>query len=138
MKFTLSEMAISIKRTLSILVFICISVSAHSNTFLQSDSLQCEPSERAKKANIFNRTIKYLGKMLEQDPFYVRPHRFNMTLMPQYTYGYEYLNSKHLVSVGSFCSIASGQTIVPNDHRLDWVTTSSIASLKEFFFVIFI
>ena len=90
MKFTLSKTAISIKRRFLLFMFIFISVSAHSNTLLQSDSLQCEPSQKAKKTNIFNRTIKYLGKMLEQDPFYVRPHRFNMTLMPQYTYGYEY------------------------------------------------
>ena len=37
-------------------------------------------------------------------------------------------------SIGSFCSIAEGQLIVPNDHRLDWITTSPIASLKEFSF----
>jgi lipopolysaccharide transport system ATP-binding protein len=60
--------------------------------------------------------------------------KFNNVKVGKYTYGYEYLNSKHLVSIGSFCSIASGQTIVPNDHKLDWVTTSPIASLKEFSF----
>lgn len=60
--------------------------------------------------------------------------KFNNVKVGKYTYGYEYLNSKYLVSVGSFCSIASGQTIVPNDHKLDWVTTSPIASLKEFSF----
>ena len=60
--------------------------------------------------------------------------RYNNVKVGRYTYGYEYLNSKYLVSIGSFCSIASGQIIVPNDHRLDWVTTSPIASLKEFSF----
>ena len=39
------------------------------------------------------------------------------------------------MSIGSFCSIADGQTVVPNDHRMDWITTSPIASLKEFGFV---
>ena len=53
----------------------------------------------------------------------------------RYTYGYKYLDYRHLVSIGSFCSIADGQTVVPNDHRLDWITTSPIASLKEFSFV---
>ena len=60
--------------------------------------------------------------------------KFNNVKVGKYTYGYEYLTSKYLVSIGAFCSIASGQTIVPNDHRLDWVTTSPIASLKEFSF----
>lgn len=53
----------------------------------------------------------------------------------RYTYGYKYLDYRHLVSIGSFCSIADGQTVVPNDHRMDWITTSPIASLKEFGFV---
>ena len=60
--------------------------------------------------------------------------KYNNIKVGRYTYGYEHLNSKWLVSIGAFCSIASGQTICPNDHRLDWVTTSPIASLKEFSF----
>ena len=60
--------------------------------------------------------------------------KYNNVKVGRYTYGYEHLNSKWLVSIGAFCSIASGQTIVPNDHRMDWVTTSPIASLKEFSF----
>ena len=60
--------------------------------------------------------------------------KHNNIKVGRYTYGYEHLSSKWLVSIGAFCSIASGHTIVPNDHRLDWVTTSPIASLKEFSF----
>lgn len=60
--------------------------------------------------------------------------KYNNVKVGRFAYGYEHLQSKHLVSIGSFCSIASGQTIVPNDHRLDWVTTSPIASLKDFTF----
>ena len=60
--------------------------------------------------------------------------KYNKVKVGRFTYGYEHLNSKHLVSIGSFCSIAAGQIIVPNDHRLDWVTTSPIASLKDFSF----
>lgn len=37
--------------------------------------------------------------------------------------------------IGAFCSIAAGQTIVPNDHRTDWVTTSPICSMEVFKFV---
>lgn len=53
----------------------------------------------------------------------------------RYTYGYQYLDNDNVKSIGAFCSIAEGQLIVPNDHRLDWITTSPIASLKEFSFV---
>lgn len=52
----------------------------------------------------------------------------------RYTYGYQHLYSSSVKSIGAFCSIAEGQIVVPNDHRLDWVTTSPIASLKEFSF----
>lgn len=52
----------------------------------------------------------------------------------RYTYGYQYLDNVNVKSIGAFCSIAEGQLIVPNDHRLDWITTSPIASLKEFSF----
>ena len=52
----------------------------------------------------------------------------------KFTYGYQYMDYPHVRSIGSFCSIAANQTIVPNDHRMDWVTTSPIASLKDFSF----
>lgn len=52
----------------------------------------------------------------------------------KYTYGYQYLNNDHVESIGAFCSIAEGQLVVPNDHRMDWITTSPIASLKQFSF----
>ena len=60
--------------------------------------------------------------------------KYNHIRVGKYSYGYEHLRSKYLVSVGRYTSIAIGQTVVPNDHRLDWVTTSPIASLKEFSF----
>lgn len=52
----------------------------------------------------------------------------------RYTYGYQYLDNDNVKCIGAFCSIAEGQLIVPNDHRLDWITTSPIASLKDFSF----
>ena len=52
----------------------------------------------------------------------------------RYTYGYQYLDNDNVKRIGAFCSIAEGQLIVPNDHRLDWITTSPIASLKDFSF----
>ncbi len=52
----------------------------------------------------------------------------------KYTYGYQQLQNDNVVSIGAFCSIAVDVLVVPNDHRMDWVTTSPIASLKEFGF----
>ena len=52
----------------------------------------------------------------------------------KYTYGYQYLNNNNIESIGAFCSIAEGQLVIPNDHRMDWITTSPIASLKQFSF----
>ena len=52
----------------------------------------------------------------------------------KFTYGYQYMDYQYVKSIGSFCSIAANQTIVPNDHRMDWVTTSPVASLREFNF----
>ena len=53
----------------------------------------------------------------------------------KYTYGYEFIEHKMLKNVGAFSSIASGSVIVPNDHKIEWVTTSPILALKEFDFV---
>lgn len=51
----------------------------------------------------------------------------------QYSYGFECIDNYNVKNIGAFCSIAKVY-IVPNDHRIDWVTTSPILSLKEFDF----
>lgn len=48
------------------------------------------------------------------------------------TYGYENIKHSRIKSIGSFCSIASEQIIVPNAHRMDWVSTSPILAVKDF------
>ena len=53
----------------------------------------------------------------------------------RYTYGYAQITNKNVCRIGAFTSIGENLLIVPNDHRIDWVTTSPIASLKEFCFV---
>lgn len=60
--------------------------------------------------------------------------KFNNTVIGKYTYGYEFLQDNHVAKIGAFTSIGAGQTVVPNDHRLDWVSTSPILSLEEFGF----
>lgn len=62
-------------------------------------------------------------------------YRYSGISVGKYTYGYEYLRNKNIKSVGAFCSIAEGVRVVPNDHRMDWVTTSPIASHTDFSFV---
>ena len=61
--------------------------------------------------------------------------RFLDIKIGRYTYGFEYLRSEYLKSIGSFCSVASGQCVVPNDHRMDFVTTSPIVQVETFGFV---
>lgn len=61
--------------------------------------------------------------------------KYNNIQVGKYTYGYQYMYSDNLQSIGSFCSIAPIRRIVPNDHRMDFITTSPIVSLKRFGFV---
>ncbi|MDO4920606.1 MAG: CatB-related O-acetyltransferase [Phascolarctobacterium sp.] len=52
----------------------------------------------------------------------------------RYTYGYQNLGTLFVKKIGAFCSIAPHSITVPNGHNMDWVTTSSIATLKEYGF----
>lgn len=61
--------------------------------------------------------------------------KYNNVTVGKFTYGYDELYSPHLKAIGAFTSIGPNQIIVPNDHRMDWLTTSPILSLKEFSFI---
>lgn len=61
--------------------------------------------------------------------------KYNDIDVGKYTYGYEYVKNPLLKSIGAFCSIAPFSIIVPNDHKIEWTTTSPILALKEFEFV---
>lgn len=61
--------------------------------------------------------------------------KYNNVVVGKFTYGYDELYSPYLKTIGAFTSIGPNQIIVPNDHRMDWVTTSPVLSLKEFSFV---
>ena len=43
-----------------------------------------------KKKNFFYKIVDFIDGLLEQDTAYVAPNKFNLSIMPQYTYGYEY------------------------------------------------
>lgn len=60
--------------------------------------------------------------------------KYNNVIVGKFTYGYDELYSPYLKTIGAFTSIGPNQIIVPNDHRMDWVTTSPVLSLKEFSF----
>ncbi len=53
----------------------------------------------------------------------------------KYTYGFYNITNDYIKEIGSFTSIASNVIIVPNDHKMDWVTTSPILAMKDFGFV---
>lgn len=81
---------------------------------------------------VLKRSYKKYGRLDSLGRYFF--DRYTGIPVGRYTYGYQYLDNDNVKSIGSFCSIAEGQLIVPNDHRLDWITTSPIASLKEFSF----
>lgn len=65
-------------------------LSSKEYNFFETDTLQKQQIPSDKKTNFFKRTISFIDKQLEQDTFYVSPNRFNLTVMPEYSYGYEY------------------------------------------------
>ena len=78
------------KRIILLLLLFCIpSLSKGTGTF-NADSLQEREIPTTKRENIFHRTVNFIERLLEQDTFYVEPNRYNLSVMPQYTYGYEY------------------------------------------------
>ena len=78
------------KKAILLILLICISISVQGRNLHQPDSLQVIQSSTTKNGNFFKKIVKFVNKQLEQDSFYVQPNKYNMTIMPQYTYGYEY------------------------------------------------
>lgn len=69
---------------------IYIPLSAKGIDLSCADTLQEKQASAIKKENLFNRTVNFIDRLLEQDTFYVSPTLYNLSVMPQYTYGYEY------------------------------------------------
>lgn len=61
--------------------------------------------------------------------------KYNKVEVGRYTYGYQNLGTLFIKKIGAFCSIAPHSITVPNGHNMNWVTTSSVAFLKEYGFV---
>ena len=81
---------------------------------------------------IYKRSRKKYGREDNLSRYFIE--KYSNRLIGRYTYGFEFLQDDHVKSIGAFTSIGEGQIVVPNDHRLDWVSTSPILSLKEFGF----
>lgn len=62
-------------------------------------------------------------------------HKYRKIDIGKYTYGYRFLNYDTVKQIGSFTSIASGSIVVPNDHKIEWVTTSPVLAVKNFGFI---
>lgn len=60
--------------------------------------------------------------------------KYNNVEVGRYTYGYSNLGTLFVKKIGAFCSIAPHSITVPNGHNMKWITSSSIAFLKEYSF----
>ena len=83
---------------------ICIPLSAKGTGFSCADSLQEINTSAIKKENRFYRAVNFIDKLLEQDTLYVDPNKYNLSIMPQYTYGNEFYrfsadNKKQSISI---------------------------------------
>lgn len=92
----------------------------------------CKGTTKCPAFIVKNSALKYGRKDILRRYWY---KRYKNILIGKYTYGYEFIENKSLKSIGAFCSIAPGMVIVPNDHRMDWVTTSPILAVKDFLFI---
>lgn len=92
----------------------------------------CKGTTKCPAFIVKNSALKHGRKDILRRYWY---KRYKNILIGKYTYGYEFIENKSLKSIGAFCSIAPGTVIVPNDHRMDWVTTSPILAVKDFLFI---
>lgn len=75
---------------LFLFLLLCIPLSLRATSLTEPDNGDNGSYPITKKKNFFYKTVDFIGKLLEQDTAYVTPNRFNLRVMPQYTYGYEY------------------------------------------------
>lgn len=70
---------------------------------------------------LYNYSKKRYGNKDNLARYYTEKY-FNISV-GKYTWGYKYIRDDIIKSIGAFCSIARNQLVVPNGHRLDYVTT---------------
>lgn len=84
------KIAINYKKGFIILLAILTPLFSKGANIHVSDTLQNEQAKSVKKDNFFWDVVNFIDRLLEQDTAYVAPNKFNLSLMPQYIYGYEY------------------------------------------------
>ena len=90
MKTSLSDIVVGrIRKIIFLLLFVCTPIFSKAYCYSVPDTLQ-EKQTPVKKENLFWKVVNFVEMLLEQDTTYVSPDKYNLRLMPQYTYGYEY------------------------------------------------
>lgn len=84
-------------------------------------------------SGIIKRSKKKYGWRNDLSRYYLM--KYSNVYVGKFSYGYNDLYNPYLKYIGAFTSIGPNTIIVPNDHRMDWVTTSPVASLMDFSFV---
>ena len=70
---------------------------------------------------VFKRSMKKYGAKDNLGRYYI--DKYSDIEVGKYTWGYWFMRSSFVKSIGAFCSIAEGQRVVPNKHRMDYVST---------------
>lgn len=86
---------------------------------------------------LYKKLIKLSNKKYKREHCLLRyyQYKYRGQFIGRYTYGFEdILLNENIKFIGSFSSIAKNLFIVPNSHKLNWITTSPILALKDFGF----
>jgi len=70
---------------------------------------------------IYNRSFKKYGWKDNLARYYTE--KYSNIPIGKYTYGHKFVRDDIIQSIGAFCSIAIKQTVVPNTHPMQYVST---------------
>ena len=85
---------------------------------------------------LYKKLIKLSNKRYKREHTLLRYYlyTFRHQFIGRYTYGFEDILYENVSFVGAFSSIAKYINIVPNDHKIEWITASPILAVKDFGF----
>lgn len=78
------------RRFIILLLLASIPFCSKGADSIASDTMQNNQTGIIKKESFLGKVVNFIDKQLEQDTFFVAPNKYNLTIMPQYTHGYEY------------------------------------------------
>ena len=73
------------REMLFLFLLLCIPLSLRATSLTEPDN-----GYSTGKKNFFYKVVDFISGLLEQDTAYVAPNKFNLSVMPQYIYGYDY------------------------------------------------